>query len=151
VISLALYHPQIPQNTGTLMRLSACFGIRLLLIRPFGFLLDDRRLKRACMDYSSFANYEICDSFEIFREKYGTRRSVALDVGNHVAHNRFSYKEDDILVAGSEHYGFLPQDLEKIPDRVKIPMLPNRRSLNMAIAATVVISEVMSRLNLFPI
>ena len=59
MINLALYHPQIPQNTGTLMRLSSCLGVRLDLIRPFGFLFDDRKLKRSGMDYISTADYEI--------------------------------------------------------------------------------------------
>lgn len=151
MINLALYHPQIPQNTGTLMRLSSCIGIHIDLIRPFGFLFDDRKLKRSGMDYIDTANYEIHDSFDIFCNKYDSRRIIALEANeNHIAHDEFQYKRGDILIVGSEHYGFLPDDLKKIPHCVKINMLPNRRSLNMAIAATFVLSEALSQLKVNP-
>jgi tRNA (cytidine/uridine-2'-O-)-methyltransferase len=150
MINLALYHPQIPQNTGTLLRLSSCLGVRLHLIRPFGFLFDNKKLKRSGMDYIATADYEIHDSFDVFFEKNKYRRIVALEAGaEHVSHREFKYRCNDILIVGSEHYGFLKEDLKKISDRVKIPMLPNRRSLNMALASTIVISEAMSQLNLF--
>jgi tRNA (cytidine/uridine-2'-O-)-methyltransferase len=147
MLSLALYHPQIPQNTGTLLRLGSCLGIRVQLIRPLGFLLDDKRLKRAGMDYLTAVNYEIHDSFDaFFDENNESRRIVALDVGGtSVAHHNFHYGPDDVLLVGSEHYGFLPQDLAKVSYRVKIPMLPQRRSINMAIAASMVLAEAMSQ------
>ncbi|MBR1734787.1 MAG: tRNA methyltransferase [Alphaproteobacteria bacterium] len=151
MLNIALYHPQIPQNAGTLMRLSSCLGVKIDLIRPFGFLFNDKKLKRAGMDYISTSNYEIHDSFELFCEKYQNRRLIALEANNeHTHHNEFIYKNDDIIIVGSEHYGFLANDFSKIPYCVKIPMLPNRRSLNMAIATTIVLSEAMSQLNLFP-
>ena len=70
MLHIALYHPQIPQNTGTLMRVSSCLGVKIDLIRPFGFLFNDKKLKRAGMDYISTANYEIHDSFDLFFKKY---------------------------------------------------------------------------------
>lgn len=147
MISLALYHPQIPQNTGTLMRLSSCLGVHLDLIRPFGFIFDDRKLKRSGMDYIATADYEIHDSFDIFCEKYNSRRIIALEANDdHISHNEFKYQQGDILIVGSEHYGFLPDDFKKIQYCVKVQMLPNRRSLNMAIAATFVLSEALSQL-----
>ena len=147
MISLALYYPQIPQNTGTLMRLSSCLGVHLDLIRPFGFIFDDRKLKRSGMDYITTADYEIHDSFDIFCDKYNSRRIIALEANDdHISHNEFKYQPGDILIVGSEHYGFLPADLKKIQHCVKIQMLPNRRSLNMAIAATFVLSEALSQL-----
>ncbi len=147
MINLALYHPQIPQNTGTLMRLSSCIGMHLDLIRPFGFLFDDHKLKRSGMDYMSTANYKIHDSFDIFYAKYNSRRIIALEANDdHIPHTEFKYQQGDILIVGSEHYGFLPADFKKIQHCVKIQMLPNRRSLNMAIAATFVLSEALSQL-----
>ncbi|MDR1235737.1 MAG: tRNA methyltransferase [Holosporaceae bacterium] len=147
-MNLALYHPQIPQNTGTLLRLASCIGINLDLIRPLGFVLSDKKLKRAGMDYIQFADCKIHDSFEKFCEEYSGRRLVALDVGDNSArHHDFKYEPDDILMAGSEHYGFLNDDLKSIQHRVKIPMLPHRRSVNMAVAAAMVLSEAMSQLN----
>jgi tRNA (cytidine/uridine-2'-O-)-methyltransferase len=150
MISLALYHPQIPQNTGTLLRLASCIGIRLNLIRPFGFIFSDKKLKRAGMDYIQSADYKIHDSFHLFCEEYADHRLVALDVGSDsVKHHEFKYESNDILIVGSEHYGFLADDIEKIQHRVKIPMLSGKRSVNMAVAASIVLSEAMSRLNLW--
>ncbi|MDR2780902.1 MAG: tRNA methyltransferase [Holosporaceae bacterium] len=149
-MNLALYHPQIPQNTGTLLRLASCIGIQLDLIRPFGFIFSDKKLKRAGMDYIQFADYKIHDSFEKFCEEYSERRLVALDIGiDSVSHHDFMYQSNDILIVGSEHYGFLGEDLEKIRCRVSIPMLSQRRSMNMAIAAAMVLSEAMSQLNVW--
>jgi tRNA (cytidine/uridine-2'-O-)-methyltransferase len=151
MLNLALYQPQIPQNTGTLMRLVSCLGIHVDLIRPLGFVLDDRKLKRAGMDYIKFVDYEVHDSFENFCAKYRDRRLIALDVGNNsLPHHNFKYQSNDILVVGSEHCGFSKDDLDKISHRVKIPLLPGRRSLNMAIAAAMVLAEATSQLNLYP-
>ncbi|MDR0631873.1 MAG: tRNA methyltransferase [Holosporaceae bacterium] len=150
MLRLALYHPQIPQNTGTLLRLASCLGIRLDLIRPFGFAFTDKKLRRAGMDYIKFADYKIHDSFEDFQRECADRRLVALDVGDSsVRHHDFRYALDDVLIVGSEHYGFSKEHLDKIFYRVKIPMIPSRRSLNMAISAAMVLSEAMSQLNLY--
>jgi len=151
MLYLAAYHPQIPQNTGTLLRLSSCLGIKLDLIRPFGFVFDDKRLKRAGMDYIDTANYEIHDSFELFLGKYKSRRIIAMEANEiSTVHHKFQYQEDDILIVGSEHDGFMPQDLQCCSDMVKIPMLPKKRSLNMAISAAMVLNQAMSQLNIFP-
>lgn len=148
---LALYHPQIPQNTGTLLRLGSCLGVKIDLIRPFGFLWDDRKLKRAGMDYIDTANYKIHNCFEDFLIEYSGRRLVAMEANIAAAsHCEFRYQNCDILMVGSEHYGFLPQDLQKIPYTVKIPMIPGRRSINMAISAAIVLGEAMSQLGLYP-
>lgn len=151
MISLAVYHPQIPQNTGTLLRLASCIGVHIDLIRPFGFVFNNTKLKRAGMDYIQTADYEIHDSFDIFLKKSSTRRVIAMDANDiSVAHNDFRYQDGDILMVGSEHYGFLPEDLKRCSAMVKIPMVKGRRSINMAISASIVLSEAMSQLNLFP-
>lgn len=151
MVSLAVYHPQIPQNTGTLLRLTSCLGVHIDLIRPFGFIFNDAKLKRAGMDYIQTADYEIHDSFEVFLEKSKNRRIIAMEANDvSVAHYKFQYKDDDILMVGSEHYGFLPEDLNRCSEMVKIPMVKGRRSINMAISAAIVLSEAMSQLNIFP-
>ena len=151
MLNLAVYHPQIPQNTGTLLRLASCLGIHVDLIRPFGFVFNDAKLKRAGMDYIQTADYEIHDSFEDFLEKSKNRRIVAMEANEvSVAHHKFRYRDGDILMVGSEHYGFLPEDLKKCTAMVKIPMIKGRRSINMAISAAIVLSESMSQLNIFP-
>ena len=148
---LALYHPQIPQNTGTLLRLGSCLGVTIDLIRPFGFLFDDKKLKRAGMDYIDMANYEIHDSFDAFCNKYSDCRLVAME-SNIAAfvHNEFKYRKNDILIVGSEHYGFLSQDLSRIKCTVKIPMMPGRRSINMAVSASIIVGEALSQLKMYP-
>lgn len=151
MLSLAVYHPQIPQNAGTLLRLCSCLGVRVDLIRPFGFVFNDTKLRRAGMDYIQTADYKIHDSFEIFLKKSVGRRIIAMEANNvSVAHNDFRYQDDDILMVGSEHYGFLHEDLERCSTMVKIPMVEGRRSINMAISAAIVLSEAMSQLQLFP-
>ena len=151
MVSLAVYHPQIPQNTGTLLRLASCLGVHIDLIRPFGFIFNDAKLKRAGMDYIQTADYEIHDSFEILLEKSKNRRIIAMEANDvSVAHHEFQYQDDDILMVGSEHYGFLPEDLNRCSEMVKIPMVQERRSINMAISAAIVLSEAMSQLNIFP-
>ena len=151
MLSLALYHPQIPQNTGTLLRLASCLGVHLDLIRPFGFVFEDKKLQRAGMDYIATADYEVHDSFELFLQKYQGRRLVAMEANSApCSHKEFRYEENDVLIVGSEHYGFLAQDLAQIPNKVKIPMVPQRRSINMALSATIVLSEALSQLDGFP-
>ena len=152
MINLALYHPQIPQNTGTLLRMASCLGIHVDLIRPFGFIFSDKKLRRAGMDYLLTSDYEIHDSFEEFFKKYREgRRFVAMDVGaKTIPHCEFNYQPNDILIVGSEHYGFLPENLAQIDCRVKIPMLADRRSMNMAVSAAIVVGEALSQLKLFP-
>lgn len=151
MVSLAVYHPQIPQNTGTLLRLTSCLGVHIDLIRPFGFVFNDAKLRRAGMDYIRTADYEIHDSFEIFLQKFAGRRIIAMEANNvSVTHHDFQYQDNDILMVGSEHYGFLSEDLKHCSAMVKIPMQQGHRSINMAISAAIVLSEAMSQLNLFP-
>ena len=121
------------------------------LIRPFGFVFEDRKLQRAGMDYIATADYEIHDSFDLFLQKYQGRRLIAMEANSApYTHKEFRYKDDDVLIVGSEHYGFLEQDLARIPNKVKIPMVPQRRSINMALSATIVLSEALSQLDAFP-
>lgn len=148
---LALYHPQIPQNTGTLLRLGSCLGVPIDLIRPFGFLWDDKKLHRAGMDYIDTADYKIHNSFADFLKSYKTKRIIAMEANSaDYTHLEFLYEKDDILIVGSEHYGFLPQDLAQILHTVKIPMCSNRRSINMALSATIVLSEGLRQTQSFP-
>ena len=103
------------------------------------------------MDYIRTADYEIHDSFEIFLQKFAGRRIIAMEANNvSVTHHDFQYQDNDILMVGSEHYGFLSEDLKHCSAMVKIPMKQGHRSINMAISAAIVLSEAMSQLNLFP-
>ena len=150
MLQLALYHPQIPHNTGTLLRLCACWGVTLHLIKPLGFLFSDKRLKRAGMDYIEHASYKLHDSFDRFVEQHSKQRLIALDVhASDAWHHEFEYNPDDILVVGAEHYGFLEEDREQFDHFVKIPMNENCRSINMAISAAIVLNTALMQTKQF--
>lgn len=149
---LALYHPEIPQNTGTLMRLCACMGISLDIIHPCGFVFDDRRLRRAGMDYRDVAAVKHHTSWQDFvswinRQNY---RLILLDAKSDTSYTNFSFEANDILMMGQESSG-VPQDVfQAIPHRLRIPMIPNCRSLNVALAAAMVVGEGLRQLSAFP-
>ena len=150
MLEIALYHPQIPQNTGTLLRVSSCLGIHVNLIGPLGFIFDDKRMKRAGMDYLSSASVSVHTSFEEFISKKQNHRLIALDIGEcAVSYTKFKFSDNDILVVGSEHSGFEDRDLNFFDSRVIIPMVEGRRSMNMAIATSFVLGEAMRQLDLF--
>lgn len=147
---LALYQPEIPQNTGTLMRLCACVGINLDIIHPCGFVFDDRRLRRAGMDYADIATVQHHMSWEVFyawalKEKY---RLILLDAKAETSYTDFSFQKGDLFLMGQESCG-VPEDVfHLIPQRLVIPMVPNCRSLNVSLAAAMVVGEALRQLNL---
>jgi len=150
---LALYQPEIPQNTGTLMRLCACMGITLSIVHPCGFVWDDRRLRRAGMDYMDIATVHHHTSWEIFLEdvKINGNRLILLDAKAEVPYTDFSFQKGDILMLGQESAG-VPGDVFKaIPHRLRIPMVPNCRSLNISLAAAMVVGEALRQMNSFSI
>lgn len=147
---LALYQPEIPQNTGTLMRLCACMGINLNIIHPCGFVWDNRRLRRAGMDYMDIATVHHHTSWEIFLQSAGTNnhRLILLDAKAETPYTNFSFQHGDILLLGQESAG-VPEDVfQSIPHRLRIPMVPACRSLNVALAAAIVVGEALRQLKL---
>lgn len=144
MIGLALFQPEIPQNTGTLLRLGACLGISVDIIEPCGFALSDRQLKRAGMDYISQDSYRRWQNWATF---HGTHdqgkggRLVLVTPEAKVAYTDFQFYPNDILVMGRESDGFPPEVLGHVPHQVSIPMYPENRSLNIAIAASMVVGE----------
>ena len=144
---LALYQPEIPQNVGTLIRLGACVGVPIDIIEPTGFVWSDKHLKRAGMDYADLANVERFESWDVYKNLRTTQRIVLLDTKAEQSYWDFTFQPDDILMVGRESSG-VPEDVyQSIPNRVLIPMLPDRRSLNMAIAGAMVLAESLRQLN----
>lgn len=143
---LALYQPDIPQNAGTLMRLGACTGVGLDIIEPCGFILDDKRMKRSVMDYADHADVTRHVSWGAFQaQRRG--RLVLLTTRAAVPYTRVAYQPDDILLLGRESAG-VPDDVHDAADvRVLIPMMPGTRSLNVAIAAAMVLGEVLRQVD----
>ena len=148
---LALYQPDIPQNTGALMRLAACLGVSLDLIEPAGFLLGDRRLKRAGMDYLDALEMTRHRSWQAFLERRPPRaRLILLTTRGPVPYHRFVFERDDILLLGRESAG-VPDEVHAAADaRLRVPMRDGARSLNVAMAAAIVLGEALRQTGLLP-
>ena len=147
---LALYQPDIPQNAGTLLRLSACLSVPLDIIEPAGFVLTDAKLKRAGMDYLSSANLTRHDDWEAFRAAHKGHRLVLLTTQGAEPYTDFTFSKSDILLLGRESAG-VPEGVHGQCDaRLFIPMAPGQRSLNVAVAGAMVLGEALRQLTGFP-
>jgi tRNA (cytidine/uridine-2'-O-)-methyltransferase len=148
---IALYQPDIPQNTGAIMRLAACLGVALDLIEPAGFLLADRRLKRAGMDYLEALDLTRHRSWDTFLERRPpTARLILLTTRGPVPYHRFVFERDDILLLGRESAG-VPEAVHGAADaRLRVPMRKGARSLNVALAAAMVLGEALRQTGLLP-
>jgi tRNA (cytidine/uridine-2'-O-)-methyltransferase len=139
-IRLALYQPDIPQNTGTLLRLSACLGVALDIIEPCGFLLSDARLRRAGMDYLDLAALRRHESWERFQQAR-RGRLLLLTTAAETCYQDFAFQPGDTLLLGRESAGAPPEVHAAADARLLIPMQPGRRSLNVALAGAMVLGE----------
>jgi tRNA (cytidine/uridine-2'-O-)-methyltransferase len=146
---LALYQPDIPQNTGAMLRLAACFGLGVDVILPAGFLFDDRRMRRAGMDYIDQVEIARHSAWAAFLEsrKGGTGRLVLLTTKGDRAYTDFAFRPEDTLLVGRESSGVPPEVAAAADARLVIPMRPGLRSLNVAMAAAIVTAEAMRQLN----
>ncbi len=138
---LALYEPDIPQNLGAFIRLSACLGVPLDIIEPCGFPLDDKRIRRAAMDYYGLAAIARHASWAAFRRDRAPGRLVLLTTAGRQRFPDVRFRADDILLLGRESAG-VPAEVHDAADlRLRIPLQAGARSLNVALAATMVLSE----------
>ena len=146
---LALYEPDIPQNAGTLIRLGACLGVPVDIIEPCGFLFTDKALKRAGMDYLEMAEITRHASWEKFREA-AKGRIVLLTSKASAPYIGFAFAPDDILLLGRESAG-VPESVHDAADaRLRIPLKPGLRSLNVAVAGAIVLGEALRQTRGFP-
>lgn len=135
---LAVFEPEIPYNIGALVRLSVCFGTKLVLIRPFGFIWDIDKLKRTAMDYFHVADIQFFDSFDEFAQSH-TGRILGTAIGFGVNYFDFDFKEDDCILLGKESVG-LPKELyAKFDNTITIPIAS--RSLNLSTAGAILLSH----------
>jgi tRNA (cytidine/uridine-2'-O-)-methyltransferase len=147
---LVLYQPDIPQNTGTLLRLAACLGIAVDLIEPCGFVLGDRRLRRAGMDYLEGVALTRHSSWQSYREAASAGRLVLLTTAAATSYTAFAFAPDDRLMVGRETGG-VPDSVHAAADaRLRIPMTAGRRSINVACAAAMVVGEALRQLEWQP-
>ena len=152
---LALFQPDIPQNTGTLLRLGACLDLPIDIIEPCGFMFNEKAMRRAGMDYLQMANYKRHNSWSDFLEfrknnpsEYG--RIVLLSTHASEPYTRFEFQKNDIILMGRESAG-VPEAVHQTADaRLLIPMNKNARSINVAVAAVMVVGEALRQTGLFP-
>ncbi len=150
MVSLALYQPDIPQNTGTILRLGACLGVTVHVIEPTGFIWSEKSLKRAGMDYLDHADIVRHRSYETFRGEITSRRLILLSTRGAMPYTEFSYQSDDVLLLGRESAG-VPDAVHEAADAtITIPMKPEVRSLNVAVSAAMVLGEALRQSGQFP-
>lgn len=150
---IALYQPDIPQNTGTILRLAACLGVAVDVIGPTGFDLSNRALRRAGLDYLAhvdLARHASWAAFEAWRAGTGQSRLVLLTVHCETPYTAFSFDRNDILLLGRESAGVPTQVHAAAEARIHVPMQPGMRSLNVAIAAAMVLGEALRQTARFP-
>lgn len=151
---VALYEPDIPQNTGAILRLAACLGVGVDVIEPAGFVMTDKRLKRAGMDYierATIRSHASWRAFEAARDaSHPPPRLALLTVSGETPHVAFRFRADDILMVGRESVG-VPAKVEAAADaRIRIPIRSGLRSLNVATALAIVLGEALRQLDLYP-
>lgn len=140
---IALHEPKMPQNTGNIIRLVSNNGCQLHLIEPLGFELDEKKLRRASLDYRDMANVTIHKDYPSFVQAMGSRRIYALTTKGSRPHHEPDYQPGDVLLFGSETAG-LPDDIRNgfpAEQRIRIPMLPNSRSMNLSNSVAVISYE----------
>jgi tRNA (cytidine/uridine-2'-O-)-methyltransferase len=151
MLDVVLFQPQIPPNTGNIIRLCANSGFRLHLIEPLGFDLEDKKLRRAGLDYHEFAAIQRHENFNAFMLKEQPKRVLAITTKTNNFYGDISFEPGDYLLFGSETAG-LPEEVRvQIPDqdKIRIPMLKESRSMNLSNAAAVIVYDAWRQLG-FP-
>ena len=147
---IALFEPDIPQNTGNIFRLSACLGIPVDIIEPTGFIFDDKRFKRALMDYIKFINYKRHLDWKEFYQwsQENNFRLVLLTTKSKTKYTNFNFSELDTIIFGRESAGVPDYVHNQVHERLTIPMQKGLRSLNISSAVAMVMGEASRQLNL---
>jgi tRNA (cytidine/uridine-2'-O-)-methyltransferase len=151
MLRLALYQPDIPQNTGTMIRMAACLGICVDIVEPAAFDVSDRHFRRSGMDYlerAAVTRHDSFAAFEAWRRDAG-RRLILAETDGATPHVDFQFQRGDILMVGRESAGVLPEVYAAADASVCIPMRAGLRSLNVAVAAAMVLGEAMRQVDGF--
>lgn len=145
-LHLALFQPEIPQNTGAAMRLTACMGITLDIIEPCGFVWDEAKIRRSAMDYIHYVTYRKHANWEEFRASYPANRLLLLTTKSDQSYLDFRFQPGDILIAGQESAGAPSYVHEACDARLTIPMAAGLRSMNVVNACSMVVGEALRQL-----
>ena len=145
---IALYKPDIPQNTAAIIRLGACLNLKIHIIEPCGFNLHDARFKRVVMDYLGFSKITRYEDYNKFLSQNKKKRIVLMTTKAKKYYHKFNFKKNDILLFGRESAG-VPENIHKtIKNKVKVPMNKKTRSLNVAISVAIISTEALRQNNL---
>ena len=145
---IALYEPDIPQNTAAIIRTCACLGAKLEIIEPCGFHLSDKRFKRVVMDYMDWDKINIYQSFDKFFEAKKNQRIILMTTKASVSYTKFKFEKNDTILFGRESAGVPESVHQLINDRLKIPMSEDTRSLNIASSVAIILAESLKQTNL---
>ncbi len=140
---IVLFEPEIPPNTGNIIRLCANTGAALHLVKPLGFSLDDKQLKRAGLDYHEYSTMQVHENWEVCKASLTGKRLFAITTKGSTRHSEIQFKADDVFVFGPETRG-LPEEIRAeftAEHRLRLPMLPDSRSLNLSNSAAVLLYE----------
>ena len=145
---IALFEPDIPQNTAAIIRTCACLGVKLEIIEPCGFLLNDRRFKRVVMDYMDKNEIKFYQSSDHFFTEKKKQRIILMTTKASISYTKFKFEKNDTILFGRESAG-VPEKIHKlIKDRLKIPMKNNKRSLNLSSSVAIILAESLKQLKL---
>lgn len=149
MFDIALFEPQIAPNTGNIIRLAANNGCKLHLIEPLGFSLDEKKVRRAGLDYHDLANVTLHTNYGSFKDAVGDRRILACTTKGTCRYTSIQYRADDILLFGAETHGLHPDVMASVPEknRIKIPMRESNRSLNLSNAVAIISYEAWRQLD----
>jgi tRNA (cytidine/uridine-2'-O-)-methyltransferase len=149
MINIVLYKPDIPQNTAAIVRLSACLNLKIHIVEPCGFNLDDSRFKRVAMDYINLSKIIRYPDFETFVKKNQKFRIILMTTKSKKLYHYFKFKKNDFILFGRESAGVPKEVHKKIKDRLKVPLSGKARSLNVAMTIAIVASEALRQNNFF--
>ena len=145
---IALFEPDIPQNTAAIIRTCACLGAKLEIIEPCGFLLSDKRFKRVVMDYFEEKDIKFYQSSDHFFKSKENQRIILMTTKASISYTKFKFDKNDTILFGRESAG-VPEDFQKlIKNRLRIPMKNNKRSLNIASSVAIILAESLKQTNL---
>ena len=140
-LKIALFEPDIPQNTAAIIRTCACLGAKLEIIEPCGFLLSDKRFKRVVMDYIDKKNINFYENSDIFFKSKKDQRIILMTTKASISYTHFKFEKNDTILFGRESAG-VPEKVHKLLDnKLKIPMESNKRSLNLASSVAIILAE----------
>jgi len=141
LLKVALYEPDIPQNTAAIMRLCACFGVELDIIEPCGFLMSDKKFKRVVMDYKNKCNLKLFKNFADFKKNKKEERIILMTTKSKKKYVNFKFKQNDIILFGRESAGMPESIHKKVHYRLVIPIHKKTRSLNVVSSVAIALSE----------